>query len=162
MECRQEASKAREYATRLFKFRTRSEKEIRDKLKNKEFSGPVIEEVVDFLKKTKLLDDGLFARLWVAGRIKRPLGMARLRRELKAKGIAGELIEEALDRVRADYDEAEIVTALVRRKAKKMSRLTPEKIRSRLYAYLIRRGFPQGLVIHTLIKEVGHETIIDE
>ena len=152
MRLNKDLSSAKNYALRLIKFRARSEKEFRDKLKNKEYSAEVIEEVIGSLKKARLLDDRLFAKLWVESRIKRPLGLARLRYELKQKGIDKDIIESTLCAVMENYDEGKIIGEIMRSKIKKMGSTRPDKFKSRLYGFLIRRGYPRHLVVEALLQ----------
>jgi regulatory protein len=147
-----EAAAAKNYALRLIKIRLRSEKEIRDKFKTKEYSTEAVEEVVDFLKKIKLIDDRLFAKLWVESRIKRPLGLSRLKYELKIKGVDKGLIEEAIDRVKENYDEGAAITEVVRNKVKRMKGLPAEKIKARLFGFLLRKGYSRDLVFDAIKK----------
>lgn len=149
-----EKEKARACAFRLLKFRLRSEQEIRDKLSQKEYAKGVIDETLESLKRSGLVDDETFARLWVETRMKRPLGRNRLRRELKKKGVDDKWIEAALERACQGYDEKEVVRDLVRQKMKRMHSLETDKIKARLFGYLVRRGFPQGLVVETILEEI--------
>lgn len=144
--------KAKNCALRLIKFRLRSEKEIRDKLKEKEFPLGIIGEVVDFLKKTGLLDDALFARLWVQSRMPRSFGLRRLRFELNKKGIEKEIIEKALESVGEHYSEEESIKEIIALKLKKMRSREPAKIKSSLYGFLLRRGYPQDKVYDAICK----------
>lgn len=143
-------SKAKNCALRQIKFRLRSEKEIRDKLKDKEFSLEAIEETIEFLKKTGLLDDTLFAKLWVDSGKKRLFGLRRLRYELNKKGIDKGIIEDALESVSADYNEADAIKEIVALKLKKMLHLDRACAKSRLYGYLLRRGYPHDKVYDAL------------
>ena len=146
----QSLSKAKNYALRLIKFRLRSEKEIRDRLKQKDFSPEMIDQTADFLKRAGFLDDALFARLWVSSRIKKPLGPKRLSYELKVKGIDKRVIEETLAASQKEYAPEKAIADIISLKLKKMQGLAPEKIKARLYGLLLRRGFPQDLVIEAL------------
>jgi regulatory protein len=138
--------KARDYALRLFKIRMRSEKEVRDKLKLKKYEADVIDKTVEFLKKAYLLDDALFARLWVASRLKKPMGLRRLEFELKLKGVPREDIDEALANAQKDYDEGSVLQGLIQAKMKKMKTLAPDKKKARLYAWLLRRGYSSDAI----------------
>ncbi len=149
-----EKEKARACALRLLKFRLRSEQEIRDKLSQKEYAKGVIDATLASLKKSGMVDDEAFARLWVETRMKRPLGRLRLRRELKKKGVDEKWIEAAFERACQGYDEKEVVRDLVRQKMKRMQGLEDDKIKARLFGYLVRRGFPQNLVIETILEEI--------
>lgn len=142
---------AKNYALRLIKFRARSAAEVADKLEAKGFSQKVIDGTIAFLKQKKFLDDALFAKLWVSSRLKRSLGLRRLIYELKQKGIDQGLIDNAIESVKSDYDEKKTVYDIVETKSSKMRGLAAEKIRSRLYGYLLRRGYPKNLVVEALL-----------
>ncbi|MFA5039552.1 MAG: regulatory protein RecX [Candidatus Omnitrophota bacterium] len=151
---KKDTARAKAYALRLLKYRQKSEQEIRRKLLEKGYGPDVIEETIVFLKKTGLVDDRLFARLWVESRIKRPLGRLRLKRELKEKGIAPAWIDEAFSGISGDYDEKETIRGIIRLKRTKMRELDAEKMKARLFGYLVRRGFPQGAVVEAILEEV--------
>ena len=89
-------SRAIGYALRLLKFRPRSEYELRRRLKQKGFPEEGIRQTLDFLQECQLLDDREFARMWAESRAKRPLGLRRIKQELKAKGISRDLTEQVI------------------------------------------------------------------
>lgn len=127
---------------------------MREKLLQKGFSAEALGAAVDSLKRSGLVNDRLFARLWITSRIKRPIGPARLRRELRNKGVDSVFIEEALAQATEDYDEKGTIRELIRRRLRNMQGLEEEKKKARLFGYLVRRGFPQGLVIETILEEI--------
>lgn len=142
--------KARAYAFLLLKFRQRSEKELRSRLKRKEFDRQVIDNTIRFLKEKKFIDDRRFARSWIKTRIKRPLGIRRLKVELRLKGVSPDIIEEEMDSISKDYSEQEVVSEIVRVKNESLKNIDPEKSKRRIYSYLLRRGFSPGVIIESL------------
>ena len=162
MEKNKTLASAKSYALRLIKFRLRSERELAEKLERKSYPAETIDAVVFSLKKARLLDDALFAKLWAESRLKRSYGLARLAYELKQKGIDKDIIEETLKDLRQNYSEEETVLRVVRHKIEKMKNLAPEKIRARLYGFLLRRGYPSNIVIHVLLNEIGYEKTLHE
>ncbi len=144
--------KAKEYSFLLLKFRLRSEKEISERLKKKKFPEQVINATVAFLKEKKFIDDDEFARAWIESRIKKPLGLRRLKEELRVKGIDKEIIESSIREVRRDYAEADIVAEAAAEKLSRIKGVEPQKAKSRVYAYLLRRGFSPDVVIDTINK----------
>lgn len=142
--------KAKNYAFLLLKFRVRSEKEIRQRLKKKKFVPEIIEETLSFLKEKKFIDDNYFAKTWIASRIKKPLGIRRLRQELRIKGIDREIIESEISEIKNNYSEEDIVTQIAKEKLKKIKGIEPQKAKRRIYAYLLRRGFSPQIVIECL------------
>lgn len=147
-------TQAKNYCLRLIKFRVRSEKEIRDKLKKREYLPEAVAEAIAYLKKTKLLDDRLFAKLWVESRIKRPLGIARLRYELRNKGIDKNIIEDTLGAAGENYNEEAAIRKVIEHKLRSLTRFSADKKLSRLYGYLARRGYPKGLVVELLFEYI--------
>lgn len=145
-----EFARARDYAFLLLKFRLRSEAELIGRLKQKKFSEVVCRRVVAFLKEKRFLDDEEFARSWISSRIKRPLGLRRLKRELKAKGVDSPIIEEQLRVAARDYNEKEVIEGLVSAKLKAFKSLDPLKARKRVFGFLLRRGFSADAALEVL------------
>ncbi len=142
-------AKARDYAFLLLKFRLRSENELSLRLKKKKFPEETIREVTAFLKEKKFIDDNLFARAWVNSRLKRPLGLRRIRQELRQKGIDKAVIETEVSKI-GGYCEAETVLELAKERLDRLKAVEPIKAKSRVYAFLLRRGFSPEIVIDTL------------
>jgi regulatory protein len=137
---------AKEYAFLLLKFRLRSEAELLARLKQKGFSPELSQETVDFLKEKKFIDDRVFARSWVASRLKRPYGLRKIKQELTQKGLAKEIIQSAIVCAKENYNESQIVSQLAQQRFSRIKNVEPLKAKSRVYAYLIRRGFACDLV----------------
>ena len=158
-----DGERARAYVVRVIKFRERSERELRDKLALKGFSPQAGEAAVAYAKRSGLVDDALFARLWVAGRIKRPFGARRLRWELRRKGIAPSLIEEALSVATQGVPEEDVVREWVRSRLSRMKGVPVLKVKERLFRTLTRRGFKHEIIFDVLRQELpDHETPDDE
>lgn len=149
MDTSKDKQKARDSVLRLFRYRPRSEKEIIEKLEKKAFSKAVIQETVEYFKKLEMIDDRLFARGWIRGRLNKPLGMRRIEQELKEKGIEKEIIEQERQGV-SDYDEIETVRSLARRRMARYKNIDQIKARQRLYGYLARRGFSSAAIAKAL------------
>jgi regulatory protein len=140
------AEKARAYAFLLLKFRLRSENELKSRLKQKGFPEELAADTVSFLKDKEFIDDRVFAKGWVSSRLKRPLGLRKIRLELAQKGVAGEIIQNALAQASQHYSESQIVSQLVKQRFSKLKTINPLKARARVYAYLMRRGFSPDIV----------------
>lgn len=134
------------------KFRLRSEKEVRERLRRKKFSPEIIENTVSFLKEKRFIDDNDFARAWIRSRIKRPLGIRRLKLELGAKGVDKALIDAQIDELKGDYNEEEVVRKIARERLSRSKGIDRQKAKKRVYAYLLRRGFSPEAIIEALNK----------
>ncbi len=153
-------NKAWHAALRLLEARPRAEREIRDRLRRKQFEPEQIDATIARLRDLGLLDDAQFARLWVANRAATsPKGAQALRYELISKGvdrqIAGEIVEDALD----PATEAEMCEQ-VARKALPRYASSPDRatFQRKLGGLLQRRGFAWdtvGPVLERLWQERG-------
>jgi len=103
------------------------------------------------------LDDAAFAQNWVAVRSARGYGAARLRTELRARGVATALIDAALATVRDDGVD-ERAREIARRRLPALQRLEARtgsgaRVAARLRDYLMRRGY-SGSVATRVAREV--------
>jgi regulatory protein len=143
-------NKALGYAFRLLKYRPRSEHELRQRLKRRGFTDSIITETLIFLKDRGLIDDLEFARIWVESRIKKPLGIYRLKQELKIKGIDKNLIEQVIESVGSGYNEEETIRNLIQHRMEKLKHMEPVKAKRRIFLYLLHRGFSSNKIREAL------------
>ncbi|MEJ6548285.1 regulatory protein RecX [Corynebacterium sp. USCH3] len=150
-------------ATRLISHRDRSVEELRRRLT--ETTGPdgepadagLVQVVVERCIANGMVDDTRFAREWVRQRQhNQRKSVSVLRRELGDKGVAPRIIDEALDQVDPDDQDA-ILRALVEKKAGTVSRPPADrreydKALRRIVGVAARRGFPEGRSL-TLARE---------
>jgi regulatory protein len=134
----------------LLKFRLRSEFELRQRLKKKKFDAQTIEKAVSFLKERRFIDDNSFAKAWIGSRIKRPLGIRRIKQELALKGIDKAIIDNGLNEIKKNYSEKEVVANITKDRLNKLKGCDPQKSKKRIFAYLLRRGFSPETVIDVL------------
>ncbi len=144
--------KAKDYAFLLLKFRPRSEREIYERLRRKRFEEGIIRKTINFLKDRGFIDDKCFAQGWIESRIKKPLGLRRLKEELRIKGVKEEIINLQISEVKKSYPEADIVTKIAKERFRRIKGIGAQKARRRIYAYLLRRGFSPEVVIDVLIR----------
>jgi len=129
---------AYERALNLLSYRPRSVAEVRRNLTGK-FDAETVENVISRLRRADLLDDGAFVRYWIENRDTfKPRGSQALRYELRQKGIADALIDDAL----TDYDEEAAARRAALAQVHKLARRHDvETVRAKLLAFLNRRGF---------------------
>lgn len=91
--------RAREVALGFLAHRVRSRGETRRRLRAAAFPTSVVEACLDKLAQDGLLDDGAFAAAFVRDRINiKPRGPARLRHELRGKGVDAGVADRAIQR----------------------------------------------------------------
>ena len=140
----------------MLKFRLRSEKELFLRLKKKGFPEQVIKQTITFLKEKSFIDDNLFAKSWIESRLKRPLGLRRIREELRLKGLDKEIIESKINQAKKDYSEEDYVRKIAQDKFDKLKGAEPYTAKRRVYALLLRRGFSPEIVIDVVNQLCKH------
>ena len=105
----------------------------------------VADAVVDDLTGRGYLDDAGFARQWVETRSARGYGVARLRAELRARGVDPALIDAAVASVEP-ATALERAREVARHRLPAIARSRPERAAARLSDYLLRRGYAPGVV----------------
>ena len=136
---------ARQWALRALGRRMHTAHEIRAGLSKRDFTDEVVSSVVEELVRVGYINDLDFARTWVTSRSVHQLhGRLRLLRDLKQKGIPGEIAESVLKESFPDEDEVIIAIKAAEKKTRTMraaGRTTGAKSRDALYRHLRSRGF---------------------
>ena len=139
---KEEAKRAASKAMQLLLYRQRTEKELRKKLKEKEFSETAVDAAISYVASYGYLDDRKFAEVYLHSmRDKKSRSM--IRRELREKGVAEEYIEEAFEA--EPDDEENIVWQLLCKKAGEPHKMEEKELR-RAAAYLGRKGFSSAAI----------------
>lgn len=129
--------KARETALRYIDFKRRTEKEVRQKLRE-EFNDETIERVIELLKRYRVIDDEEYARLYIADCLKlKGWGARRILTELAARGIGRDAAEKYLE----DSGElmGEKADKLLKKRVK--GKISDQKEYKKHMDFLLRRGF---------------------
>lgn len=153
---------ARNTAIRFLSSRPRTERELRTKLREKEFSDEEISGVIQELRRTGLVNDREFARMLVRdARTLRPAGAPLLKRKLVLLGVSPATVDEVLAEELPATDQLAAARKLAAHFLAKATtarrRETPEKLRSRLSGFLARRGFPWETIRDVIREALTHD-----
>ncbi|MBC8134278.1 MAG: RecX family transcriptional regulator [Fibrella sp.] len=140
--------KAKEDAYRLLSFRARTEKEIVDRLKRREYDEAIIADTVAYLHEQSLLDDADFAARFAATR-SRTHGDRAITMELRQKGVDAATIKQTLADsadVAGEDAEYDTVRALAERRVGENPSDKSPGAKQKLWAFLARRGFGSDVI----------------
>ena len=158
-----EAARATSASLAFLAYRPRSEREVRDRLRQKGYGPEAIEAAIARLIDWRYLNDADFARLWVENRAThQPRGQRRLEQELRHKGIDREVVREAI--AAAELDEEAAALELARAKLGAYAKLEPVVARRRLGGFLARRGYGFEVirpVLDRLLGEAAEDEEVD-
>ena len=150
---------AKQKAYRLLALRPHSEKELEKKLREKGFPAVVIKETLEKLHDLKYLNDESFAVSWARNlAVNKLWGNRKIIANLQEKGIAAQLINDAIATARIEISEEEAIAVLVKKKAaKKKTAAFDIKEKHKIFQSLAGRGFPPGLILNKLGKVAEEE-----
>jgi regulatory protein len=106
-----------------------------------------VEAAIARLRQERLLDDASFAGRFARSRIAHHgLGRHRVRQALRERGVARSTAEAGLSEALTEVCEGATLDAVARRYWREHARDEPARRLRKLWAALLRRGFPAGLV----------------
>ena len=143
----------RECALALLEFRDRTERELRQKLKEREYSAEEINETVLFLKEYRYLDDEAYVDRYIRSCAARK-SRRQIRADLERKGVSREIIDLQLQEEYVDED-SQIRKLLQKKGYVPGKRLEPAEYR-RIMGALGRRGF-SGEAIRKAMESMREE-----
>ncbi len=127
--------------------RDHSEQEIRRALARAGYPEDEVEAAVGRLRAGRYLDDEQFAARFARSRLAaHGLGRRRIREALRARGVARPAVEKGLGEALADVSESEALDAQARKYWRERQRDEPARRVRKLWVFLLRRGYPAGLV----------------
>ena len=131
-------------------------------LRRKGVEDEVAEQVLGRFAEVGLIDDAVFAQLWVSSR-HRGKGLARraLTQELRRKGVADDAVAEAVDGLDPELELA-TARALVDRRLRTTAGLPLQARVRRLAGMLARKGYPAGTAFRVVKEALAAELEEDE
>jgi len=139
-------------AFRILSARSCSESELRERLINRQgYNRDAVESCINKLKELDYVNDDRFAQSYASYRVGlRPLGRAKLKRELALKKIPAKTIEAALDVVFGEAAEDALIDKAIQRRIRTHGRPADRAAAKRMFDHLARRGFEFDLIIKKL------------
>jgi regulatory protein len=152
----------------LFGRRQRTEREVRDYMRNlsfkrklkdlEEISEVIIDKVIERLKTKSLLNDSQFAEEWlVARQLSKKKGAIAIRSELMQKGVAKEVIDTLMSENITEEGESKLALEALEKKSRSFRLLDKKEFNQKALQFLMRKGFTYEIakdVVEEFIKKV--------
>jgi len=147
-------------ALNILATRSCSEGQLRERLSAKGWADArLIEDCIRRLKKLGYVNDERFAQGYANYRIGvKPLGRARLARELAVRKLSRSSIEGALNTVFSELPEETLIDRAIARRMRTHGRPADRAAAKRLFDHLARLGFEYDLIVRKL---TGLKTNVD-
>ncbi|MBI2219795.1 MAG: regulatory protein RecX [Acidobacteria bacterium] len=141
-------------ALRLLSRRELTTAELRTRLLDRGCSEPDVDTVIGRLLADRTLDDRRAAvAIARTHALVKARGRLRIERELQARGVDPDTARAALDEVFAELSEPELLERALRKRVRS-GRIRDQAQFRRLYAYLVRLGYPTDKVVGLLKKHI--------
>ena len=131
-------------------YQERCVKDVKDKLKTFDIPEKAKEEILEYLIDNRFVDNERFVRSFVRGKVNQSgWGLNKIRFHLMQKGIAKELIDEALGQTDEEVYRKKLI-AILKTKAKTVKGASDYEKKRKLAAYAMQKGFEGNLVWEVL------------
>jgi regulatory protein len=132
--------------------RSCSEGQLRDRLSSRGWAeAGLVEDCIRRLKELGYVNDALFALSYANYRVSsKPLGRARLARELALKKVPRAKVDEALDLVFAEAPEETLIDRAIAKRMRTHGRPADRAAAKRMFDHLARLGFEYDLIVKKL------------
>ena len=133
-------------AANLCVYRERTVKEVSDKLSKYGLSKEELHQIILELIKEGFIDEERYAKAFSHDKfIFHKWGKIKIRYELQKRGLSSQDIEVGLDVIREE-EYIEAVSEMIRSKASTISEKDPYKLKSKIYKYMIGKGYELDLI----------------
>lgn len=151
------------YALRALSRRAHSVAELRAKLLERALPTASVGDILRGLAERGWLDDRRFAHSFARSRAARRYGRYRIALELRRRGIADDLIEEALAGIfPGEGDERRLLRQRLQRRLRGKPRPYSDKVVRSAYASLLRAGFSSAIIRDELFKRTRRAATEDD
>ena len=147
-----DAEKATAAALKMLAARPRTEIQLRERLMQKPWANRrLIDDCIRRLKEMGYVNDGRFAESYASHRLSvRPIGRARLARELALKKVDRKTIDRALDQAFAETAEDGLIDLAIQKRIRTHGNPADRGGEKRMFDHLARLGFEFDLIIRKL------------
>lgn len=148
-------------AINYLSYSQRSEKEVYNKLKSKEFSEEEIAFVIEKLKKYSYIDDYAYTASYIKDKMNYSgWGEMKIKEKLYHKGIPAELINELINEIYSEEEMLKNALILGQKKLLNLQRFEPQKQKEKIYTFLMSKGFKYNItkqVIERIFSDIDED-----
>ena len=122
-------------------YQERCVQEVEKKLNDLGCEESLQEELIEYLKEEKFLDEERFVKFYTSGKFRyNQWGKIKIRLGLRAKGIEEELIEKYIGQINPE-EYTSVVKKLIQKKKGSLSEEDPFKAKAKVLNYVLGKGF---------------------
>lgn len=139
----------------LLKSRTYTEKQLRDKLRQGEYTDYLIDEAIEYVKSYGYVNDLRYAEEFVEYHMESK-SRRRMEQDLLRKGIKKEIINEVFVKMKENGEEPDEISMAIKilRKKNYQADMATMQEKRKLSAYLYGKGFDPDIIRRVLLLDI--------
>lgn len=147
-----------ECALRLLSIRAHCERDLTNKLRQRKFSGKIINAIINECKRLEFINDEKFAKEYISELLTKGSGLKLIKSKLMQKGMPSGMIDAEIELINSTDTELESAKIAYRKKAPSLKKETdPHKKQEKLYRYLFSKGFSYDIIQQIWEDEVENQ-----
>ncbi|RRB04514.1 regulatory protein RecX [Larkinella rosea] len=137
-------------------YQERTQREVRERLKEWEVDGDEAEEMIAWLIEQNYLNEERFAKTFAGSKFRvKHWGRHKIRQHLKQRGITGYNLEQGMKEIEQD-DYRQTLVDLLDKKKRSLQGESPLVLKQKLVRYAISKGYESELVWAVLGESNDH------
>lgn len=139
-------AKLKSYSMRISAGFIRSEKQIRDKLKQKGYEKVDIDSIIEWLLELKLIDDEKFCDNFIRYASSKKWGTKKISSELSKRGVDNHTISKSFSENFDESNQYENALSFAEKKIRLVAGKAIEKQKEAVFRHLISKGFEYSII----------------
>jgi len=144
------------HAINILSYASKTEQELKIKLKQKGYDEHAIEYAIEKIKKYGYIDDESYVESFIKNKaIPNGWGEQKILVALIKKGIDKDIIRDKLNNLYSDEEKIENIMEIAEKQLRKIKDTDKNKRKQKLYRYLLSKGYSYDLISSTINKLIN-------
>ncbi|HPV15373.1 MAG TPA: RecX family transcriptional regulator [Candidatus Cloacimonadota bacterium] len=123
-----------------------SEHQSRELLKKRGFDKAIIDELIDYCKEKKFIDDARYSEIYIRSWLKRGIGLKLLRSKLREQRIAQSIWEPLLEEMYEPEAGFDTLKTQMQKYISRQKEMPYNKLKDKTFGYFVNKGFDLDLI----------------
>ena len=123
-----------------------SEHQSRELLKKRSFDKAIIDELIDYCKEKKFIDDARYSEIYIRSWLKRGIGLKLLRSKLREQRIAQSIWEPLLEEMYEPEAGFDTLKTQMQKYISRQKEMPYNKLKDKTFGYFVNKGFDLDLI----------------
>lgn len=123
-----------------------SEHQSRELLRKRRFDAAIIDELIDYCKQKRFIDDARYSEIYIRSWLKRGIGLKLLRNKLREQRIAQAIWEPLLEEMYEPEDGFDTLKNQMQKYISRQKEMTYHKLKDKTFGYFVNKGFDLDMI----------------